>query len=94
MRFAKTSGWCSWSRGGRRKVHGVDPTSTKLLALRETQPCGLKRTCNSGAAEALRASPAPSLRPAHSQPLSTVGGERQEASDTINPKNQPSVKAG
>ena len=32
MRFTKTSGWCSWSRGGRRRVHGVYPTSSQLLA--------------------------------------------------------------
>ena len=48
-----------------------------------------------GAAEALRASPARSLRPGRSSPLSSVGGGREETmSDTINPKNQPSVKAG
>ena len=32
MGFTKTPGWCSWSRGGGRNVHGIYATSTKLLA--------------------------------------------------------------
>ena len=39
--------------------------------LRETQPCGLKRTCSGGATEALRASPARSFPQARSSPLPT-----------------------
>ena len=40
--------------------------------LRETQPCGLTRTCSSGAAAAPRASPARSFRRRRSLPLSTA----------------------
>ena len=75
------------SHGG-KKTRAVSARVQVARELRETQPCGLKRTCSARAAEALRASPASSLRRARSLPLSTVGGEREESiSDTINPKN-------
>ncbi len=55
---------------------------------RETQPCGLKRTCGARAAEAFRASPARSFHRGRSSPLPTPGGGRKETtSDTLNPKN-------
>ena len=51
--------------------------------------------CSAGAVEALRASPDSSLRRSRSLPLSTGGGGTEETtSDTINPKNHLSVKAG
>ena len=56
--------------------------------LRETQPCGLKRTCNARAAGAFRASPARSFHRGRSSPLPTPDGTRKETTtDTINPKN-------
>ena len=59
--------------------------------LRETQPCGLKPACGTGTAEALRSARRARGARRFSPPLEG-GGEIK--SDTINPNNQPSVKAG
>ena len=76
----RTPGPAVFSDDGRGKARGLQlhrrllqhppsPLRARLQVareLRETQPCGLKRTCSPRAAEALRASPDCSLRPVRS----------------------------